>query len=169
MHVLARGEIQAESDGCFHLHLDPGAGSAPDAGATLCLLEARPKDGPWRACFESYADMLAYVVPQGRALSVQPWYGRVTRQEITLGISLDACEPLEGEVYSSTASAIVGDAEPFCFYVARVHFRLECAEYEMHGTLEAGEERACADAGPLSHSPPAKEGGVYEESSDRNN
>jgi hypothetical protein len=69
--------------------------------------------------------MLAYVVPQDRALSTEPAEGRWTRQEIHRGIPLDACEPLEGSVRSTAASAIAGDAEPFCFRVARVEFRFE--------------------------------------------
>jgi len=130
MHVLRRGSIDAEGDGVFHLHLDPGAGSAPDAEATLCVLGERPADGPWRACFESYEAMLAYCVPQDRALSFQPWYHRVTRQEITLGIPLEACEALEGEVRSRAAQALVGEATPFFFRVASVHFRFEREAYD---------------------------------------
>ncbi|HEX6779725.1 MAG TPA: DUF2071 domain-containing protein, partial [Ktedonobacterales bacterium] len=152
MHALARGELHAEGDGCFHLHLDPGAGSAPaatsaggnwvpalsaapralvpDAEAILCLRGERPTSGPWSACFESYEAMLACCVPQDRALSYQPWYSRVTRQEITLGIPLEACEPLEGDVCSRFAQALVGDAAPFCFRVASVYFRFEREEYD---------------------------------------
>ncbi len=133
MHVLRHGSVYVDTDGCFDLHLDPGAGSAPDAEATLCVRAERPTDGPWRACFASYEAMLAYCVPQDRALSFQPWYHRVTRQEITLGIPLDACEPLEGHVHSRAAQALVGDAAPFCFRVASVHFRFEREEYDRVG------------------------------------
>lgn len=133
MHALERGERHTEGDGCFHLHLDPGNGSAPDAEAILCLRGEQPTSGPWSVCFENYAAMLAYCVPQDRALSVQPWYSRVTRQEITLGIPLEACEPLEGDVCSRAAQALVGDAAPFCFRVANVYFRFEREEYDRVG------------------------------------
>jgi hypothetical protein len=73
--------------------------------------------------------MLAYCVPQDRAFSSQPWYGRVTRQEIQLDIPLDACKSLEGHVSSRAASRFVGDATPFCFFVANVHFRFEQETY----------------------------------------
>ncbi|HEX7897415.1 MAG TPA: hypothetical protein VF950_06625, partial [Planctomycetota bacterium] len=73
----------------------------------------------------TWKDALAYVVPQDRALSSQPWFGRITRQEIKLDIPLEACEPLEAKVTSRAAAAIVGDAEPFCFRVARVKFRFD--------------------------------------------
>jgi hypothetical protein len=69
--------------------------------------------------------MLAYCVPQDRAFSSQPWYARLTRQEIMLDIPLEACKPLEGVVYSRTARKFVGDATPFCFFVAKVNFRFE--------------------------------------------
>jgi hypothetical protein len=74
--------------------------------------------------------MLAYVVPQDRGFSTQPWHGRVTRQEIRLEIPLSACEPLEGRVSSRAATAIVGAAEPFCFRVASVRFRFDREEYD---------------------------------------
>src|SRR5204863_114263 len=81
------------------LDLDPGAGSAPDARAEL-----RPAKGElpreWRSCWESYGDFLLDAVPKDRALSAQPWYGRLTSQEIHLGIQPADCEPLEGEVRS---------------------------------------------------------------------
>ena len=69
-------------------------------------------------------------VPMDRAFSSQPWYGRLTRQEIDLGIPLTSCEPLAGTVRSRAAEVIVGDAEPLCFRVARVHFRFDREEYE---------------------------------------
>jgi hypothetical protein len=123
MHLLDNAAIVRLGDGGFYLRLDPGGGSAPVAAATLRPSAAPPRDGPWHTCFATYHDMLAYCVPQDRALSMQPWHNWVTRQEITLDIPLEACEPLEGEVRSPTARAIVGDAKPFCFRVARVDFR----------------------------------------------
>jgi hypothetical protein len=73
-------------------------------------------------CFDSYRDFLAYCVPQDRAMASQPWQGTVSRQEIDLGIPLDACEPLEGEVRSKAAAAVARDAAPLCFRVASVRF-----------------------------------------------
>lgn len=145
MHALARGELHTEGDGCFHLHLEPGTGSAPDAEAILCLCSERPAGGPWSVCFENYEAMLAYCVPQDRALSVQPWYSRVTRQEITLGIPLEECEPLEGDVCSRAAQALVGDTAPFCFRVANVYFRFEREEYDKMGNGQSTLQRLPAD------------------------
>lgn len=128
MH-LVKGEL-AFREGAYHLALEPGVGSGPDARGRLRPADGWRADGPWRACFASPEEMLAYAVPQDRAFSVQPWYGRVTRQEIDLGIPLTACEPLEGAVTSRLAGAIAGDAEPFCFRVAEVSFRFEREEHE---------------------------------------
>jgi hypothetical protein len=130
MHVLRSGIVGADGKGGYRLSLEPGAGSAPDAVATLCAAGEMPDDGPWRACFASYEAMLAYCVPQDRALSSQPWYRRTTRQEIDLGIPLSACEPLVGEVHSRAARAIVGDAIPFCFRVASVDFLFAREEHD---------------------------------------
>lgn len=124
MHVLASASLRADGDR-VELRFDGGRGTAPDAEAEFRRRTGAPATGPWSAAFGSWRDMLAYVVPQDRALSVQPWHGRVTRQEIRLEIPLDACAPLEGRVTSRAASAIVGDAEPFCFHVAGVRFRFD--------------------------------------------
>ncbi len=121
MHLLDHGEVTRSPEGAIHVSLDPGAGTAPDAEMHL-----RPRGSvehlaaPWNACFARYRDLLAYAVPQDRAMATQPWQGTVSRQEIDLGIPLDACEPLEGEVRSRAARAIVGEAEPLCFRVAKV-------------------------------------------------
>ncbi|MFJ6900578.1 DUF2071 domain-containing protein [Streptomyces hokutonensis] len=128
MHVLERASILISEGGRIDLLLDPGRGSAPDAEAHLTPLSEWPTDGPWRRVFSDYEQMLAYCVPQDRALSVQPWYGRVTRQEISLGIPLDVCVALAGPVVSTAASTIVGNAEPFAFLVPQVKFRLESEE-----------------------------------------
>ena len=76
---------------------------------------------------KAYGDWLGflrYCVPQDRALSEQPWLGRVTRQEIELGIPLEGCRRVAGKVVSRAVRAMVGDAaEPTCFYVASVQFR----------------------------------------------
>jgi hypothetical protein len=132
MHLLRRADVRPGPDETFHVALDAGAGTAPVAEALLQRAGAPPTSGPWSACFANYRDLLAYCVPQDRALSVQPWYRRVTRQEIELGIPLDACEPLSGPVYSPSARALVGEAEPFSFCVARVRFRFE---RELHEPL----------------------------------
>jgi hypothetical protein len=123
MHLLARGQLRRTPAGAIHLHLAAAGGSAPEAEADLQPLAERPARGPWNRAFASYDDMLAYCVPQDRALTTQPWYRRTTRQEIMLGIPLAACVPLAPAVQSAAAHAIVGDAEPFAFGVPHVPFR----------------------------------------------
>lgn len=130
MHVLQRGKVAIDKQGKVSLSLENGQGSAPDAQAALSRVDKRPEQGPWTQCFASYEDMLAYCVPQDRAISSQPWYGRVTRQEIRLDIPLDACQPLEGKVYSHAAYRFVGNAPSFCFFVPRVNFRFEQENYD---------------------------------------
>jgi hypothetical protein len=122
MHLLRQGEVSALPDGSFRLRLDPGQGSAPDAEAVLRPAPEPCLSAPWGECFAGYRDMLAYAVPQDRAFSTQPWYGRLTRQEIRLGIPLDRCEPLEGRLQSCAARELVGDAVPVSFRVAEVAF-----------------------------------------------
>jgi hypothetical protein len=134
MHRLAAGEVSRSSAGTFRLFLDPGAGSAPDAEATLRTSVERQPVLPeeWRECFADYRAMLDYCVPQDRALSVQPWHDRVTRQEIHLGIDLAGIEPLEGDVSSRAAQALVGAAAPVSFRVPRVAFLFDREE---HGAM----------------------------------
>ena len=120
MHVLRDAEV-----GPARVRLDPGRGSAPDCDATLH--PGAPGDG-WKAGFATWRDFLAHAVPQDRAMSTQP--GRVTRQEIDLGIPLEACEPLAGTVTSRAAAEIAGDAEPFCFRVATVNFLFDREEHD---------------------------------------
>jgi hypothetical protein len=129
MHLLARGEVARTRSGETSVRLEPGIGSAPDLEAILRKSAPPRLAPPWSECFRDYREMLAYCVPQDRAMSTQPWRGTTTRQEIELGIPLESCEALEGEVRSRAARAIVGDAAPLCFRVAKVAFRL------------AGEER----------------------------
>lgn len=138
MHVLAHGEVTAAADGSFRVLLDPGKGSAPDALLTLRPAATTQLPTPWGECFQSYRALLEYCVPQDRALSCQPWYERVTRQEIRLGIPLEACEPLAGEVHSRAAEAVVGDAAPVCFRVARVAFRFDREEYDRRAIASLG-------------------------------
>ena len=120
MHVPARATVEPNGGG-YDIALDPGNGTAPDAHLSLRPAAA---DLPtsWQTVFATPEAALAYCVPQDRALNVQPWYGRVTRQEIRLDIPLADCRWLTGEVRSDAARAIVGNAEPVCFAVDRVQF-----------------------------------------------
>lgn len=137
MHVLRRASMTRDDDGTVHLALDPGRGSAPDATATLrparegvgVYRDAR-WEGPWRACFEDFTAFLSYCVPQDRAMDAQPWRGRVSRQEIHLGIPVSDCVALEGEVRSEAARALVGDATPVCFLVPSVAFCFRVEAYD---------------------------------------
>jgi hypothetical protein len=126
MHVPESAFVRWELSGSILLSIDPGRGTAPDLAAELTPMPFTMLPGAWADCFESWRDMLAYCVPQDRALATQPWYDRITRQEIELGIPLDTCRPLRGKVYSRAARAIVGEnalGDPLCFYVDRVAFR----------------------------------------------
>jgi hypothetical protein len=129
MHVLRRGEIVHDGD-ALRVTLDPGAGTAPDAELTLSFTSPPELSGAWAACFTDYRSFLAYCVPQDRAMSSQPLRHRISRQEIDLGIPLDACAPLTGRVSSRAASAIAGDAEPVCFHVPRVTFRFSIEAHD---------------------------------------
>jgi hypothetical protein len=129
MHALRQGVVKLGGD-AYRVLLDPGEGSAPDLEARLGPGSAALPGPPWSECFENYRAMLAYCVPQDRAFSSQPWYGRITRQEIRLGIPLESCEPLAGEVYSRAARLFVADAEPLCFRVARVAFCFDREVYD---------------------------------------
>lgn len=121
MHPLARGSgITWTGPGQLRLLVDPGHGSGPDAQATLHVTTT-PGDGPWAEAFPSWQAALAHIVPQDRAFVVAP--ERLVRQEIDLGIPLDACIPLQGDVRSDTARGLVGEAQPFCFLVPNVPFR----------------------------------------------
>ncbi len=122
MHVLARGTLDRAADGAIAIALDPGTGSAPDATLALAPCEVPTLTGAWAECFADHRALLAYCVPQDRAMSSQPLRGRISRQEIDLGIPLDACRPLAGTVTSRAATAIAGDAVPLCFHVRDVAF-----------------------------------------------
>ena len=131
MHVLRSGTIARSPDGEMSIELDPGGGSGPDASMKLRPAKAPPElVGPWRECWEDYRAFLAYCVPQDRAMSSQPLRKRVSRQEIELGIPVEACEPLEGTVVSKAARAIAGDADPLCFRVPSVHFRFSMEHHD---------------------------------------
>jgi hypothetical protein len=128
MHLLARGEVTRDASGRVRVVVEPGDGSGPDAELDLAPAAAFSLPAAWRECFADARAMLAYCVPQDRAMATEPWRPCTTREEIDLGIPLDACEPLAGTVRSRTAAAIVGDAPPVCFRVARVDFRLRGEE-----------------------------------------
>ena len=130
MHALRRAAVEVDDDRTCRVLLDPGEGSGPDLEAILRPGDAVLPGPPWSECFDSYPALLAYCVPQDRAFSSQPWYGRITRQEIALAIPLESCEPLAGEVRSHVATAYVGDAQPWCFRVGRVAFCFEREEYD---------------------------------------
>ena len=125
MHVLSRAEVTRAEDGSMRVLLDAGRGSAPDADVSLQPAGAPQFQNEWSECFTSFREFLAYCVPQDRAMSTQPSAGTVTRQEIDLGIPLDICEPLAGEVRSRAAEAVAGDAKPVCFRVPKVAFLFE--------------------------------------------
>lgn len=136
MHVLPHAELSVERD-TVRVVLDPQEGSGPDAKITAAVARAgaRPSvfeqsDSPWRICFEDLRGFLEYCVPQDRAMSSQPLRGRVSRQEINLGIPIDRCELLEGAVESSAARAIAGDAPPLIFRVANVDFRFSIEAHD---------------------------------------
>jgi hypothetical protein len=123
MHALAAGQVSVEGTE-VRVRLDPGAGSGPDLEADLRPGPAE-LPAPFDACWGSYREFLDYSVSQDRAFSAQPWYGRLTRQEIRLGIPLEVCEPLTGSVRSRAAEALLGPAPCVCFRVPRVAFRFD--------------------------------------------
>jgi hypothetical protein len=124
MHLARGATLVREPSGEVRLAFDPGAGSAPDLSATLHPTPAAPLAGPWAECFASHDAMLRHVVPQDRAMSTQPWRRVTIRDEIVLGIPIESCEPLAGEVRSQAAEALVGPVLPLCFRVPAVAFVL---------------------------------------------
>jgi hypothetical protein len=141
MHLLRRGSVETAGDATVLLRLDPGLGSAPDAEAVLTFAPA-PADGPWSPAFTTYENMLEYVVPQDRALSVQPWHRWVTRQEIQLDLTPAGCLPLTGHVRSEATRTLVGDAEPFSFYVRRMTLHFDTEEHDPLPSRQARIRRA---------------------------
>ena len=121
MHIPQNASLNHLPDGSIQISVEPGNGSAPDLHGSFRLAEAQLPDY-WRSCFESWAQMLGYCVPQDCALAPQLWYGRIARQEIALGIPVESCKPLSGTVQSAAIDTIVGDASPVCFKVDRVAF-----------------------------------------------
>jgi hypothetical protein len=134
MHVSQHAELRRAADDSLSIVLEPGEGTAPDLRATLKSSGDKDLPTDWRACFADYRSFLSYCVPQDRALSCQPFYNRLTRQEISLGIPLESCIPLTGHVSSKTLERLVGNAEPVCFMVPKVNFHLTA---EIRETLRA--------------------------------
>ncbi len=130
MHVPAKASLQRGDDDLFRMLLEPGGGTAPSLRAELRLTGSRELPDEWRACFENYEEMLAYLIPQNRAFAGQPWRGRIVRQEIDLPIPLSSVNPMAGAVESPAIQMIAGDAVPLCFHVPAVAFRFneECSE-----------------------------------------
>jgi hypothetical protein len=122
MHVLHQADINRAADCHLAVTLEPGSGSAPDLRADLTPTHRASLSGAWLDCFESFQAFLAYCVPQDRALAPQPWYGRVISHEIQLGIPLESCEPMTGNIDSAAARQIAGDSSPVCFRVPAVKF-----------------------------------------------
>jgi len=122
MHLAQHGTVTRDGAGNVSVLLEPGAGSAPDMMASLSPCEKPELVGAWKECFGTFDQFLAYCVPQDRAMSVQPWYAQVTKQEINLGIPLTICEPLQGEVHSKTVENLIGTETPICFRVPQVNF-----------------------------------------------
>jgi hypothetical protein len=134
MHVPQQSELGRAPDDSTSVTLEPGAGTSPDLRATLKPSADRALPAPWRACFTDYAGFLSYCVPQDRGLSCQPFYNRLTRQEISLGISIESCIPLTGEVFSKTLKGLFGDVQPVCFLVPKVNF---CFNSEIHERIRS--------------------------------
>ena len=68
-------------------------------------------------------------------MSSQPLRRRISRQEIHLGIPVEACEPLAGTVVSRAAKAIAGEQEPLCFRVPQVHFTFSVEAHDRRPEL----------------------------------
>lgn len=125
MHVPAHSMIADKGDESYSIELAPRHDSAPDLLAEIHLNEAFTLPESWTSCFATYRSMLEYVVPQDRALSVQPWHQRVTSQEITLDIPLDQCRPLACQVTSMAVGTIAGETDAVCFWIPEMTFRFE--------------------------------------------
>ena len=131
MHVPRDAEMSLRPDGSIIVQIEPGSGSAPDVNALLSPTAVPEMIPPWNECFSDFQAFLEYCVPQDRAMSSQPWYRRITRQEIRLDIPLQSCQPLVGTVTSRAAVEIAADATPLCFGVAQVQFRYDGEQYDV--------------------------------------
>ncbi len=124
MHVPAAACVERDASGCLQMYLRPGPGSAPDCEAAFVAADTPALEEPWRMCFGDWFEMLAYCVPQDRALTATPGSDTVFRQEIELSIPMSECRPLRGTVDSEAARELVHDATPLCFLVPQCSFRL---------------------------------------------
>jgi hypothetical protein len=129
MHVLARAEFSSGPTGT-RVTLDPGGGSAPDASLSLSDAPREPLEGAFAQCWSSWDDFLAYCVPQERAMDSQVLKGRVSRQEISLGIEPERCVPLHGEVRSRAAEVITRGAPSLCFRAPAARFRFLVEQFD---------------------------------------
>ncbi len=129
MHWLAHASITREGD-ALRMVLDPGEGSGPDVLAELTPIEPGAWTGDWAEAWPSRRAFLEYCVPQHRALSSQPWRGRVTRQEIQLGVRCEDCVPYGGTLTSRAAVAIARDAAPQIFVAPEVEFRFDTEHHD---------------------------------------
>lgn len=130
MHVLKHASVHAAPDGTLSVRCDPGTGTAPDCEAVLRPTDAPEWSGPWREVFPDFQAFLRYCVPQDRAMSSQPLRGRVSRQEIHLGIEPERCLPMSATIRSRAATAIAGDATPVCFRVPGLRFQFALEAYD---------------------------------------
>ena len=130
MHLLASAVLAVDIDRSTTLTLTPGSGSGPDLTATLKGSATRILPASWGDCFTSYESFLEYCVPQNRAMASQPWYHRISRQEIHLDIPLSECYPLEGSIDSHALRDIVGERDPICFIVDQVAFGFEGQHFD---------------------------------------
>ena len=75
--------------------------------------------------------MLAYTVPQDRAMSTQPWRRCTTREEIELGIPPRRVRAAPGRrSLTRRRGALVGNAPAVCFRVPAVAFRLRAEQHD---------------------------------------
>lgn len=133
MHVPQSGSLKVSEGGRVHIDLVKGNSSSPDLKAAVepCDKDAELPE-PWKTCFDTFPAFLAYCVPQDRAMYSQPWYNRIVRQEIFLGIPLDVCERMRAEIASDAIREITGDASPpLVFRVPEVDFLFTKIEYDI--------------------------------------
>jgi hypothetical protein len=122
MHVMRRAELHREGDE-WRIRLDAGAGSAVDLTATLRPIDDRRLPPPWRACFADFPAVLAYCVPQERALAWDAGRGRVAPLTVRLDARLEDGELLNGDVHCPAANAVLGDAGFLGFRIPRLTVR----------------------------------------------
>lgn len=135
MHIPEWAAINRNDDGSIHVSIKPGEGSSPDVSALFSPASPSTLTDPWSVVFRDWAEMLAYCVPQDCAMSVQPWYQRITISEIELSIPLNSCRALTGKVDSHIVEALVGAGAPICFIAERARFRFR-GERDQHYTIE---------------------------------